>query len=151
MACKIDFNNFFMKTFNTIQAHPFHLVEPSPWPLASSFSLLLLTSAAVMNFHGSTYGSILLTLGFICVLTSMALWWRDCVRESTYQGFHTSIVQRGISIGFILFVISEIFFFFQSSGLSLVVLLVLLLNLVLCGHLKESFLSILLKFLYLIL
>jgi hypothetical protein len=31
MACKIDFNNFFMKTFYTIQAHPFHLVEPSPW------------------------------------------------------------------------------------------------------------------------
>jgi hypothetical protein len=29
----------------------------------------------------------------------------------TYQGYHTSIVQRGITIGFILFVISEVFFF----------------------------------------
>jgi len=100
-----------MKTSFTIQAHPFHLVEPSPWPLAASFSLLLLTSAAVMNFHGTANGGILLILGFICVLTSMALWWRDCVREGTYQGNHTSIVQRGITIGFILFVISEVFFF----------------------------------------
>lgn len=102
-----------MKTSSssTIQAHPFHLVEPSPWPLAASFALLLLTSAAVMSFHGSTYGGTLLTLGFTLVLATMALWWRDCIRESTFQGYHTSIVQRGITIGFILFVISEVFFF----------------------------------------
>lgn len=36
-----------------------------------------------MNFHGSAYGSILLTLGFICTLASMTFWWRDCIREST--------------------------------------------------------------------
>ena len=64
-----------------------------------------------MNFHGSAYGGILLTLGFILVLATMAFWWRDCVRESSYQGCHTSVVQRGITIGFILFVISEVFFF----------------------------------------
>ena len=37
-----------------------------------------------MNFHGTANGGILLILGFICVLTSMALWWRDCVREGIY-------------------------------------------------------------------
>ncbi len=68
----------------TIQVQPFHLVGRFPQPLFALFSLLLLTSAAVMNFHGLTYGSILLTLGFICTLTSMILWWRDCIRESTH-------------------------------------------------------------------
>ena len=34
------------------QFQPFHLVTPSPWPLLTSFSLLILTSAAVMYFNG---------------------------------------------------------------------------------------------------
>jgi cytochrome c oxidase subunit 3 len=42
----------------------------------------------------------------------------------SYQGCHTSVVQRGITIGFILFVITEVFFFisifwaFYHSALS---------------------------------
>lgn len=35
-----------------IQSHPYHLVEPSPWPLAASLALLILTVSAVLNFHG---------------------------------------------------------------------------------------------------
>ena len=92
------------------QAHPFHLVEPSPWPFTASFALLILTTASVLNFHGIN-SSIALTIGFLSVLTTMALWWRDCIRESSYQGFHTNLVKKGITIGFILFIISEVFFF----------------------------------------
>lgn len=40
------------------------------------------------------------------------LWWRDIVRESTYQGFHTSYVVKGLKIGVILFILSEVCFFF---------------------------------------
>ena len=29
----------------------------------------------------------------------------------SYQGYHTHLVKKGITIGFILFVISEVFFF----------------------------------------
>ena len=52
-------------------------------------------------------------LGFISLLIIMGLWWRDTIRESTFQGYHTKRVQKGINIGFILFIISEIFFFFS--------------------------------------
>lgn len=93
-----------------IQAHPFHLVEPSPWPLTASLALLILTTTAVMNFHGWST-SLGLIIGFISVLATMAFWWRDCIRESSYQGYHTHLVKKGITIGFILFVISEVFFF----------------------------------------
>lgn len=92
------------------QAHPFHLVEPSPWPFTASFALLILTTASVLSFHGWN-SSIALTIGFLSVLITMALWWRDCIRESSYQGYHTQLVQKGITIGFILFIISEVFFF----------------------------------------
>jgi cytochrome c oxidase subunit 3 len=37
---KINYNNF--------QAHPYHLVEVSPWPLLTSFALLTLTVSAVL-------------------------------------------------------------------------------------------------------
>jgi cytochrome c oxidase subunit 3 len=41
----------------------------------------------------------------------MTLWWRDTIRESSYLGCNTNRVKKGIYIGFILFVISEICFF----------------------------------------
>lgn len=93
------------------QAHPYHLVDPSPWPLTASFALLVTTLAAVLKFNGWIMGGTLLTMGILAVLITMAFWWRDCIRESAYQGFHTKKVQKGISLGFLLFVVSEVFFF----------------------------------------
>ena len=45
------------------------------------------------------------------ILYSMCVWWRDVVRESTYQGHHTLAVQVGLRYGMILFIVSEIMFF----------------------------------------
>ena len=39
-------------------------------------------------------------------------WWRDVIREGTYQGFHTGQVSVGLRWGIILFIVSEVFFFF---------------------------------------
>ncbi|ORX80318.1 COX3-domain-containing protein, partial [Basidiobolus meristosporus CBS 931.73] len=80
-------------------------------PLAALFALLVTTLAAVSKFHGWIMGGTLLTMGIIAVALTMAFWWRDCIRESAYQGFHTTKVQNGITMGFVLFVISEVFFF----------------------------------------
>ena len=93
------------------QAFPYHLVDPSPWPILVSFSLLSLMLGAVMYFHGFSYGGILLNLGFTLTAFSMILWFRDVIMESTYLGDHTLQVQKGIFIGMILFIISEVFAF----------------------------------------
>ncbi len=45
----------------------FHLVEPSPWPILTSFALLTLTVSAVLYFHGFVNGGELLTLGFVLI------------------------------------------------------------------------------------
>ena len=93
------------------QAFPFHLVEPSPWPILTSFSLLTLMLGAVMYFHGFSYGGWFLTLGFSLTTSAMILWFRDIITEATYLGHHTIEVQKGLGIGVILFIVSEIFAF----------------------------------------
>jgi cytochrome c oxidase subunit 3 len=97
--------------YRTIYPHPFHLVEPSPWPLAASLALLTTTVSGVMYFHGYAHGGLFLALGLTATVSTMALWWRDTIRESTYQGAHTMAVQNGLTIGVVLFIISEAFFF----------------------------------------
>ena len=41
----------------------------------------------------------------------MAVWWRDVIREATFQGYHTPIVQLGLRYGMALFIASEVMFF----------------------------------------
>lgn len=93
------------------QYHFFHLVDPSPWPLLASLSSLLLTFGAVMYFQFYTGGGFLMLTGFFSLLLVLISWWRDVVREATYQGHHTSVVQFGLRIGMLLFIISEVMFF----------------------------------------
>jgi cytochrome c oxidase subunit 3 len=93
------------------QAHPFHLVSPSPWPINTSIALFLLTSSSALSMHGFNYTGILFFIGLILVNYTLALWFRDVIAEGTYKGNHTIAVQKGIAIGIALFIVSEIFFF----------------------------------------
>uniref|UniRef100_A0AAU6QGH0 Cytochrome c oxidase subunit 3 n=1 Tax=Prionospio sp. 6 MH-2023 TaxID=3059274 RepID=A0AAU6QGH0_9ANNE len=89
---------------------PFHLVEYSPWPLIGALSALSLTAGLAAWFHG--YGPTALALGLTLTILVMAQWWRDVIREATFQGFHTSPVSKGLRWGMILFILSEVMFFF---------------------------------------
>nr|AFA46045.1 cytochrome c oxidase subunit III [Cercopithecus mitis heymansi] len=93
----------------THQSHAYHMVKPSPWPLTGALSALLVTSGLTMWFH--FYSTTLLTLGLLTTSLTLHQWWRDIVRESTYQGHHTTPVQKNLRYGMALFIISEIFFF----------------------------------------
>ena len=93
----------------THQTHAYHIVNPSPWPLMGALSALLITSGLIMWFH---YNSIsLLTLGLTTNILTMCQWWQDVIWESTFQGHHTPIVQKGLCYGIILLIVSEVFFF----------------------------------------
>ena len=93
------------------QAHPYHLVDPSPWPISMSFSLLVLMLSAVMYLQGFKYGGYFLNLGLILVVSCMSLWFRDIIIESTYLGHHTEQVKKGLTIGIALFIVSELMAF----------------------------------------
>jgi cytochrome c oxidase subunit 3 len=99
------------KYISKFQFFPFHLVDPSPWPILVSFSLLSMAIGAVAYMHG--FGNILLNLGFILTISGMILWFRDVITEATLLGHHTKEVKQGLMMGMILFIVSEIFAFFS--------------------------------------
>ncbi len=89
--------------------HPFHLVDPSPWPLLGAFSALILASGALVVMRADNYW--LLLIGFMCVIGVMFGWWRDVLKEAQHQGHHTKTVQIGLRYGMALFIASEVMFF----------------------------------------
>jgi len=89
--------------------HPYHLVDPSPWPILGAAAAGLLALGAVWFMHYQT--AILLVLGAIAVLATMFVWWRDVVKESRTPGLHTPVVRLGLRYGMMLFIASEVMFF----------------------------------------
>jgi cytochrome c oxidase subunit 3 len=88
--------------------HDYHLVDPSPWPIISSVSALVLAIGAVQYFHSETPWVLL--IGLAAVIYSMVGWWRDVIREGD-NGDHTPVVQLHLRYGMILFIASEVMFF----------------------------------------
>jgi len=91
--------------------HFFHIVDRSPWPLVCSICLLFLTSSAVLWFH--TGVSFFFNFAFFSLIFSAILWFRDVIREGTFEGHHTIEVQTNLKYGMFLFIISEVMFFFS--------------------------------------
>ena len=88
---------------------PYHLVDPSPWPLVGSLGAGLTVLGIV---HAAHYGSYtILVIGLLVVLATMAMWWRDVLRESNTPGLHSPVVRLGLRYGMTLFIASEVMFF----------------------------------------
>ncbi len=90
--------------------HPFHLVELRPWPLTGSIGAFAITIGLTAWFHG--HGLSCLKIGLIVTALTIIQWWRDVIREGTFLGHHTSYVTKGLRWGMILFILSEVIFFF---------------------------------------
>jgi len=96
----------------TTSHHPFHIVNPSPWPRLTAFAAFFIVTGLTLTRHSFAGGSTLFFLGFVAVVLFASLWWRDIVREATYEGHHTLAVQHGLRFGRILFIVSEVRLFF---------------------------------------
>jgi len=104
--------SFEYKTMFSSFSHPFHLVDPSPWPFCTSMGLWYLTLTTVAFFHNFLSSVFNIVFGIIYLCICLGFWWRDVIRESTYEFKHTPYVRRGLLTGMLLFIISEIMFFF---------------------------------------
>ena len=91
--------------------HPYHLVNPSPWPIIGAGAALILAVGALMFMHEIKGGPAVLGIGTIMTLVTMAVWWKDVISEGEHQGHHTTTVQLGLRYGMVLFIVSEIMFF----------------------------------------
>jgi cytochrome c oxidase subunit 3 len=93
------------------QKHTYHLVDKSPWPLIMSFGVMSLLISVVCFMHKQNNSGRLLALSFCGIVLVAGLWWRDIIREGTFEGYHTAIVQKGLKVGMLLFILSEVMFF----------------------------------------
>jgi cytochrome c oxidase subunit III len=110
------------QTAGTGIKQPYHLVEPSAWPIIGAISALVLALGGLTYMHPDMFGTGLepmfkalgpwkLVIGLVLVLFTMAGWWRDVIRESTTPGVHSPVVRLGLRYGMFLFIASEVMFF----------------------------------------
>ncbi len=95
---------------------PYHLVQPSVWPILGAFAAGLLALGIVLFMHkvklgGMEIGLKGILLGLAAVLAIMVVWWRDVIRESVVEKLHSPIVKIGLRYGMALFITSEVMFF----------------------------------------
>jgi len=95
-----------------VQNHPFHIVDPSPWPFVASFGAFFTVFGFSLYMHFYNNGLFLFTLGLFVLIGTMTIWWRDVIREAMLEGQHTSYVRKGLKLGMILFIASEVMLFF---------------------------------------
>lgn len=101
-----------LEKFNSYE-HPFHLVKASPWPFYTALPLFIILLSTVKYFHHYSFSSIFLISALVIFFGSIIHWFWDIIVEATYEGQHTSYVRRGLRLGFALFILSEIMFFFS--------------------------------------
>lgn len=92
--------------------HPFHIVDPSPWPIVVAFGAFFMLFGMTLYMHSFNLGFSLFILGLLITTVNATLWWRDIVREGTFEGVHTFSVQHGLRFGMVLFIVSEVMLFF---------------------------------------
>jgi cytochrome c oxidase subunit 3 len=88
--------------------HPYHLVEPSPWPAFGAVSAFIAALGGIAFMHGASF--LWLLPGLIGIAYTMIVWWRDVVNEAQ-SGHHTPVVQLHLRYGMLLFIASEVLFF----------------------------------------
>lgn len=92
--------------------HTFHLVNYRPWPLTRALGTIIFILRIIKWFKEFNFNYLIL-IGLTIIIITIIQWWRDISRERTYQGLHTIQVNFNMRWGIILFIVSEIFFFFS--------------------------------------
>jgi len=99
------------KKFRRI-AHFCHIVDRSPWPFFISVGVFSFFTNFVGYLQFYKYCGLFTFLSALFIIACISCWCRDIVREATFLGKHTLIVAANIRLGFILFILSEVLFFF---------------------------------------
>jgi cytochrome c oxidase subunit 3 len=88
---------------------PYHLVDPSFWPIIGALGGGLTLGGVVFIAHFGNW--IPFVTGIVIVLGIMFVWWRDVLKESRTPGMHGPVVRLGLRYGMMFFIASEVMFF----------------------------------------
>jgi len=94
--------------------HGYHILDPSPWPFFTIFAVFTMMMGIVISLHKVYHGEHVydfIWIGLLEIAVCSFLWWDDVVYES--MGDHTYEIRYGLKIGMMLFIVSEVMFFFS--------------------------------------
>lgn len=94
-----------------LQANPFHLVSPSPWPIYTTFCFFGVLFNLVMVSHNYCNMHWIILWNIITLVYAGLLWGRDIIAEATYLGEHTLKIREGLYTGYLLFLLTELMAF----------------------------------------
>lgn len=88
---------------------PYFILNLRPWPILISTNIfnIIISNIIILNFKINRF----IIINLIIVITISITWWRDIIRERTFQGNHNFYIINLIKFRIILFIISEIFLF----------------------------------------
>lgn len=94
-----------MKNIN----QPYFILNLRPWPILISINTfnLIISNIIILNFKITYF----ILFNLILIIIVAIIWWRDIIRERTFQGNHNFNIINLIKFRIILFIISEIFLF----------------------------------------
>ena len=103
----------FSRKIFSVRQSGFFLLTPSPWPLFSSFAVFLMLTgfASYMNYYAN--GLFCFLLGVFFVILAFTFWCRDLIRELTFLGRTSLLVESNIRWAFWFFIVSEALLFFS--------------------------------------
>lgn len=104
----INFNDPFL--FRA-QKNVNHIVDPSPWPIYTAFSVCQLL-LSLLYYMDTGYSKIFF-LSLLQLSYLLWQWFYNIIIEATFEGMHTKVIRQNIYLGMALFIVSEVMFFFS--------------------------------------
>lgn len=100
MSAFFKIENFSEYPNFSVRRSDFFLLTPSPWPLFSSFAVLLMLTgfAAFVNYYVS--GLFCFLLGVFFVILAFIFWCRDLIREMTFLGRTSMLIEANLKWAF---------------------------------------------------
>lgn len=93
------------------QSHPYHLVEQNYWPFVMSVTLIDVILNIVLWINRYEMSGWIVLSSTLLLVGCIVFWWLDVIREGTIYGSHTSFVRKGLSSGFLWFLLTEVLVF----------------------------------------
>lgn len=93
------------------KSHQFFILPERPWPVVSIFNAFNIFLAALLylKFGQTTY----LFLNIYIIFLRRIFWWNSFRGEFNLEGKNSLTIEQGLKYAIILFISSEIFFFFS--------------------------------------
>ena len=89
---------------------PWHVPDPSPWPIFGTAAALSMAVGLVWFMHAGIPW--LMIVGGVLMIITMNGWWTDVVAEANDGKSYSSPIRTGLRIGMLMFIASEVMFFF---------------------------------------